>query len=98
MLLLIPNLSNIISNMCYNVLVATLSLPQDKILFPLDCRLLRKKCIFLELTLSDDEDLHIFEYINHGSQDKAIRTMCCLTNAQAVQVHLYSLDCCLQCS
>ena len=49
MLLSILYLSNIISNMHYNVLLATLSLPQDKIIFPLDCRLLRKKHIYILL-------------------------------------------------
>ena len=44
----------------------------------------------------------------YGSQDNAISPICCLTNptrmresrlsALTVQVHLYSLDCCLQCT
>ena len=64
MLLSILYLSNIISNMCYNVLVATLSLPQDKILFPLDCRLLRKKCIYILLTsLRNKFPLSVFTFL-----------------------------------
>ena len=69
MLLSILYLSNIISNMCYNVLVATLSLPQDKIIFPLDCRLLRKKHICILLTsLRNKFPLSVFTLL-HGIFD-----------------------------